>query len=115
MSLVDKIYRDNGNLFVKPGHHHFESEHTWNGKPFCCVTDEEAALKRKNNNVVDISWDNNTTEVLVYVEKKRFPGHAEPNEHGFFDNKPVKILQVNEDMGMLCIVLVANYTRDVSM
>lgn len=114
MSLVSKIHRDIDHLFIKQGHGHFESEHTWNGVPFLCVADEEAALKRKNNNVVDIAWDNNTTEVIVYVARDKFPGHAEPNEHGFFDNKPMNILQVNDDMGMLTIALVANYTRDVN-
>lgn len=72
-----------------------------------CVADEEMALKRKNNNVVDMSWDNNSAEVVLYVEKGVFPGHTMPNEHGFYDNKPMKILSVNEDMGMLAIALVA--------
>lgn len=113
--LADRIERDITRTFVRRGHGHFESEHTWNGVPFTCVTDEEAALKRKNNNVVDVGWDNNTTETLVYVPRESFPGRPEPNEHGFFDNKPMKILQVNEDMGMLAILLVANYAKDVSL
>jgi hypothetical protein len=85
---------------------HFGERHTWNGQPFICVTDEEAALKRKNNNVVDISWDNNTTETLVYVPVEDLPGRALPNEHVVFDNKSMKIMQVQEDMGMYSILLV---------
>ena len=84
---------------------HFASEHTWNGIPFICVTDEEAALKRKNNNVNDISWDNNTMETVVYVPKEDWPGRIVPNEHGFFDNRHMKILQIQDDMDFLTIVL----------
>jgi len=84
---------------------HFAETHTWNGHPFTCVTDEETALKRKNNNVNDISWDNNTMETMVYVPVEDWPGRRVPNEHGFFDHRHMKILQIQEDMGMLTIVL----------
>lgn len=113
MALKDRIGRDNARIFMNDGH--FAGEHTWNGIAFTCVTDEEAALKRKNNNVVDISWDNNTRETIVYVPTGDLPGRAVPNEHIFFDNKPMKVLQVNEDMGMLAIVLVANEPKAVGM
>nr|DAW25666.1 MAG TPA: Gifsy-2 prophage ATP-binding sugar transporter-like barrel, 4 helix bundle.7A [Caudoviricetes sp.] len=105
MALCDRIQQDISRVFLN--HDHFATWHTWNGKRFQCVTDEEAALKRKNNNVVDLSWDNNTTETLLYVRKEEFPGRIMPNEHGFFDNRPMKILQVNEDMGMVSIALVS--------
>lgn len=111
MALVDRIDRDILRVFIN--HKHFASWHSWNGQRFQCVVDEESALKRKNNNVVDLGWDNNTREVLVYVRADEFPGRPQPNDHGHFDNKPMKILQVNEDMGMLCIALVANYAREV--
>lgn len=112
MSLKDRIKADRTRVFMNPGH--FAETHTWNGKPFLCVTDEEAALKRKNNNVVDLSWDNNKTETLIYVPREQFPGRAVPNEAGLFDNKPYRILQVNEDMGMLCIAIVSNDTKPVA-
>lgn len=105
MPLIDKIMEDNKRVFLR--HDQFASWHTWNGVKFPCVTDEETALKRKNNNVVDISWDNNTTETVIYVRKEDFPGRVIPNEHGIFDKKPMKILQKNEDMGMLTITLVS--------
>lgn len=113
MALKDRIEADIRRVFVN--HEHFAETHTWNGRKFSCVTDEEAALKRKNNNVVDLSWDNNTTETLVYVHKDDFPGRAMPNEHGFFDKRPMKILQVNEDMGMLTIALVSFDPKKVAM
>lgn len=112
MSLKDKIASDRHTVFMQTGH--FADEHTWNGMPFICVADEEQALKRKNNNVNDISWDNNTREVIIYVPKEDFPGRAIPNERGFFDGRPVKILQVQDDMGMYGIALVANYPRQVA-
>lgn len=111
MSLNEKISSDI--LTVFENREHFASEHTWNGRKFVCVTDEEAALKRKNNNVVDVSWDNNTIETVLYVKKEAFPGRAMPNEHGFFDNRDMKILQVNEDMGMLTILLTAYQSKAV--
>lgn len=103
MSLKTKIEADRHRVFMRTDH--FADEHTWNGIAFTCVTDDEAALKRKNNNVNDISWDNNTIDVMVYVPKEDWPGHLMPNEHGFFDNRHMKILQIQEDMGMLGILL----------
>lgn len=103
MSLKDRIDADRSRVFLNLDH--FAEYHTWNGKKFRCVTDEEEALKRKNNNVVDLSWDNNTRDVLVYVRKEDFPGRVMPNEHGFFDNKPMRILQASYDMGMYAILL----------
>lgn len=112
MSLKDKIAADNNLVFMNM--EHFASRHTWNGIPFICVTDEEAVIKRKNNNVVDLSWDNNTSDMMVYVPKADFPGRALPNEHGIFDKKPMKILQVNEDMGMLTIALTGYESKAVA-
>lgn len=111
MSLKDRIPKDNHRVFTNQKH--FADQHTWNGIPFVCTTDEESALKRKNNNVNDVSWDNNTREIMVYVPTESLPGRAEPNEFVLFDNRQMKVLQVNEDMGMLTIVLVANYPKAV--
>ncbi len=103
MALKDRIQADITRVFMNHGH--FAENHTWNGKTFECVTDEEVALKRKNNNVVDVSWDNNSSETLVYTPKEGFPGRAMPNEHVVFDKKPMRVLQVQEDMGMYTILL----------
>lgn len=111
MALKEKILHDNLTVFENT--EQFASRHTWNGRLFTCVTDEETALKRKNNNVVDVSWDNNTTEIMLYVRKCDFPGRAMPNEHGYFDKKSMKILQVNSDGGMLSILLTANVSKAV--
>lgn len=111
MALKDRIEADNKRIFMNPAH--FADDHTWNGVPFTCVTDEDAALKRKNNNVVDISWDNNTRDMLIYVSEKDLPGRAIPNEHIFFDGRPMKVLQVQNDMGMLAIMLVENMPKAV--
>lgn len=112
MALIDRILQDNQRVFMQTDH--FASYHTWNGKRFLCVVDEEAALKRKNNNVVDVSWDNNTTEKILYVKKDNWPVSAKPkpNTSGFFDAVSVKILQVNEDIGMYTIVIVSNMPKE---
>ena len=111
MALAEKIAADTGKVFINP--QQFGRMHTWNGQEFLCVTDDEVALKRKNYNVVDVSWDNNTTETVVYVGEREFPGRAQPNEHGFFDNRAVKILQVQNDCGMLAILVVSNEAKAV--
>lgn len=103
MSLKTRIQEDRLRVFLQRGH--FADDHTWNGMPFLCVTDEESALKRKNNNVNDISWDNNTRETTLYVREEDWPGRKVPNEHGFLDNRHMKIMQIQEDMGLLTIVL----------
>lgn len=87
MSLKDKAEGDRLRVFQNS--RHFADIHTWNGIPFLCVTDEETALKRKNNNVVDVSWDNNTSETVVYVREEDFPGRIQPNEHGFLTTNPL--------------------------
>ena len=104
MNLKSRIERDRSRVFLQMNH--FADTHTWNGVPFICVTDEETALKRKNNNVNDLSWDNNTRETLVYVRKEDWPGHVPtPYEMGYFDRMSMRVLQVNEDMGMYSILL----------
>ena len=77
------------------------------------MVDEDEALKRKNNNVVDISWDNSTRDKTIYVPADELPGRAQPNEHIFFDNVPMKVMQVQNDMGMLTIVLATNDPKQV--
>lgn len=105
MALKDRIHADVTRVFMNHGY--FAEYHTWNGRRFECVTDEDSALKRKNNNVVDLSWDNNSTETLIYTPKDNFPGRAMPNEHVIFDSRPMKVLQVQEDGGMYAILLVS--------
>jgi len=113
MALVDRIQRDIANVFMNHGQ--FAEWHTWNGRRFQCVPDDEVALKRKNNNVVDLSWDNNTTETLLYTPVEGFPGRPIPNEHIIFDNRPMKVLQVQEDMGMYTILLMSNDPKAVNL
>ena len=104
MALRDKVFGDNRGLYQN--REHFSEEHSWNGVPLFCVCDGETAMRRKNHNAIDISWDNNTSEVTIYVPEKDFPGRAQTGEQGFFDRRPFKMLQVQNDMGMLTITLV---------
>ena len=94
---------------------HFAETHYWNGEEITCVPDEEEALKRKNNNVNDISWDSNTRKILIHVNESEFPGEElpEPNTHVFFDRKPMRVLDVNINMGMLDILLESRDPREV--
>lgn len=113
MALCDRIAEDVTRVYMNRGH--FATEHTWNGKRFTCVVDEETALKRKNNNVVDLSWDNNTTETLIYTPVEGFPGRAMPNEHVLLDNRQMQVLQVQEDMGMYTILLLSRDPKAVRL
>jgi len=103
MSFRDKVQNDRLTVFLRTDH--FADTHTWNGKPFVAVADDAEALKRKNNNVNDISWDNNTVDVMLFVRKEDWPGHPPvPNEHGYLDSRNMKILQVQDDIGVYGIV-----------
>ena len=113
MSLKDRIIADNRRVFMN--RQHFAAEHTWNGKTFECVCDEALANIKKNGNVIDESWDNNTREVIVYVTIEEFPGKPIVNESGYLDNVPVRLLQVNEDDGMLTLLFVAYEPKAVQL
>lgn len=113
MALKDRIQADISRTFLRMDH--FAETHYWNGEPFICVPDEEEALKRKNNNVNDISWDANTRKIVIYVKQEDFPGgtEPEPNTHIMFDRKPMRILDVHINMGMLDILLEARDPREL--
>ena len=110
MALKDRIAEDIRRIFLQTDH--FAEIHYWNGEEIICVPDEEEALKRKNNNVVDISWDNNSREILIYTPVDTFPDRVPmPNLQVIFDKRQMRILQVNEDMGMYTILLATNEAR----
>lgn len=113
MALKDRIAGDIPRIFLQMDH--FAETHYWNGVPITCVPDEEQALKRKNNNVNDISWDNNTRHLMIHTSLADFPGgkEPEPNTHIIFDDKPMKVLESDNNMGMLDIMLVAMDPREV--
>ncbi len=112
MALKDMIQDHRAKVFMNPNH--FATTHTWNGRPFTCVVDDDEALKRKNNNVNDISWDNNHQETFIYVRDEDWPGRKVPNEHGWFDNRQYKIEQIHMNMGVLGILLVSIQPKPVA-
>lgn len=113
MSLAERILDDIDRIFLQTDH--FAETHYWNGIEITCVPDEEEALKRKNNNVNDISWDSNTRKVLIHVNESEFPGAKapEPNTQVMFDRRPMRVLDVNINMGMLDILLEARDPREM--
>lgn len=113
MALKDRIAEDINRVFLQKDH--FAETHYWNGDEITCVPDEEEALKRKNNNVNDISWDSNTRKILIHVKEAKFPGAEppEPNTHILFDRKPMRVLDVNINMGMLDILLESRDPREL--
>ena len=112
MALKDMIQDHRAKVFMNPNH--FATTHTWNGRPFTCVVDDDEALKRKNNNVNDISWDNNTRSILIHTPLADFPGgkEPEPNTHVHFDKKPFKVLDVVTNGGVIGISLTAIDPRE---
>lgn len=112
MSLKDRIRDDIHRCFMREDQ--FADKHYWNGIEITCVTDDAEALKRKNNNVNDISWDNNTRNILIFTPLADFPGgeEPEPNTHIIFDERPMKILSVGNNGGMLDIQLTALEPRE---
>ncbi|MSS16109.1 hypothetical protein [Porcincola intestinalis] len=112
MSLKDRIEKDISRTFMREDQ--FATTHFWNGQKIVCVVDEEESLKRKNNNVNDISWDNNARQKLVHTPLKGFPGgkEPEPNTQIVFDKKPMFVLEVLNNMGLLDIWLIARDARE---
>ncbi len=113
MAFKDRVEHDIHRVFMNMNH--YGETHYWNGMEIVCVPDDEEALKRKNNNVNDISWDNNIREVLIHTPLEGFPGgrEPEPNTHIVFDTRPMKILDVKHNIGMLDILLTALDPREV--
>ena len=113
MALKDLVQDHNHRVFMQMDH--FAETHYWNGDEIICVPDEEEALKRKNNNVNDISWDNNTRVILIHTPLDTFPGgeEPEPNTQVFFDRKQYKILDISRNMGMLDILLTVADPREL--
>lgn len=105
MALKDKIQGDRARVFMNMNH--FATAHTWNGRPFRCVVDEDEAVRRKNSNVNDISWDNDHMETFIYVMEEEWPGQVMPGAHGWFDNRTYKIEQIHKNFGVLGILLVS--------
>lgn len=112
MALNTRIANDISRTFMRKDH--FAETHYWNGHEITCVPDEEEALKRKNNNVNDISWDNNTRNLLIHTPLADFPGGAEPepNTHIMFDKHPMRVTSVVTNMGVLGIYLTALDPRE---
>ncbi len=113
MSLKERIAVDINRVFLQMDH--FAETHYWNGHAITCVPDEEEALKRKNNNVNDISWDSNTRKIVIYVNESEFPGGQapEPNTQVMFDRRPMRVLDVHINMGMLDILLESRDPREL--
>jgi len=112
MAFIDRIANDNRNVFMNT--QQLGRRHTWNGKEFITVPDEEMQLKRANNNVVDVSWDNNRGEMLLWTVKEDFPDRVVPYELIFFDNRPYRVIRVQEDEGMLGILIGAEQPRAIT-
>lgn len=112
MSLKERVHCDVGRVFMNPAH--FCEEHVLNDVTIPCVMSNDIALKRKNNNVVDLAWDANTTELLFYTPVAGYPNGAPiPNAEVYFDGKPMTLLQFSEDEGLYEILLVSRDARTV--
>lgn len=113
MGFRDKVAHDIGRVFMNQNH--FGEIHYWNGYEIVCVPDDEEALKRKNNNVNDISWDNNIREILIHTPLEGFPGgrEPEPNTHVIFDNRQYRVADVQHNIGVLDIRLNAADPREM--
>lgn len=86
--------------------------HTWNRHTIRCHVDEETALRRKNENVIDVGWDNTTTEKVIYASVEGFPSRPVPGMNVFFDDRPYRVLQAQDDMGMYTILIVATAPKN---
>ncbi|MBQ9252249.1 MAG: hypothetical protein IJ188_06415 [Clostridia bacterium] len=113
MALCDRFLKDNHKIFMNL--EHFAEEHTWDGIPFTCVPDDTEALKRKNNNVNDLSWDADMVEKIIYVPEDSLPARAQPNEEIIFDGVIMRVLDVIDAKGMKEISLTTRWAKGVMM
>jgi len=113
MALKDRILADNHRIFMNTDH--FAEEHTWDGVPFVCVPDDTEALKRKNNNVNDISWQENMLDKVLFVPEDSLPGRARPNEFHLLDGVQMRVLDVIDAIDMKEIHLTVTMAKGVSM
>jgi len=113
MALKDRIPRDNHKVFMNTDH--FATEHTWNGVPFTCLEDDTEALKRKNNNVNDISWQENIVDKVIFVPEDSLPARAQPNEFVLYDDVQMRVADVLDAIGMKEIHLSLFFTKGVSV
>lgn len=113
MSLKTRIGEDISRVFMQMDH--FAETHYWNGSPIICVTDEEEALKRTKNTVRELSWDNNKRFLLIHTPLDGFPGGREPevNTQVIFDRRNMTVQDVQHNMGMLDIQLMAFDPREM--
>ena len=112
MALKDRIPKDNHRVFMNTDH--FAEQHTWNGIPFTCVPDDTEALKRRNNNVNDISWDNDMLDKVLFVPADSLPARAQPNEFVLLDGVQMRVLDVIDAIGMKEIHLTVGFAKGVS-
>ncbi len=103
MSLHDRLEADINRVFLNETQ--FATWHSWEGTQILCVVDNDLALKRKNNNVVDISWDPNSTEILLYAKESDFARKPHPQQTVMFDRTQYTVMQVSGDAGILEILL----------
>lgn len=112
MALKDLVLDHNHRVFMNMDH--FGETHYWNGVEFICVPDDAEALKRKNNNVNDISWQENTRQILIHTPLDTFPEPMiEPNTQVIYDTHQMKVLDVHVNKGMLDILLSVYDAREL--
>lgn len=112
MALRDRILSDNHKIFMNLDH--FAEEHTWNGLPFVCVPDDTETLKRKNNNVNDISWQEGTVDKVLFVPEDSLPARAQANEFVLLDGVQMRVLDVIDAIGMKEIHLTVTLAKGVA-
>lgn len=110
MSLKDRIADDNARL-MNTGQ--FGEKHQWNDTEITCVLDSETALKRKNNNVVDVAWDFSSEEIVVIAPASAFDKKPMPQQRVLLDKNFWIVLQVGDDEGMLNILLARKVAKEL--
>lgn len=113
MSLKSRIPRDNHHIFMNTDH--FAEEHTWNGVPFVCVPDDTEALKRKNNNVNDVGWQEDVVDKVIFVPEDSLPARAQPNEQVIFDGVMMRVAYIVDAIDMKEIHLSTIFARGVAV
>lgn len=109
MTLRENIQNDISEVFMRDDE--FAEDHVYNGKVIRCIIDQDADLKRKNNNVLDINWDNNHAQIHLFVGDDQLDARPEINTEVLLDGQSWRVMICDYEMGMYVITLVQHSTR----
>lgn len=102
MSVFKDIIAQDMNIFMNSNE--FAEPHIINGRTFNIVIDNDHLQERSKKEYDGIS----VGELLYFVAVNEYGNPPAVDEYQAFDNRPMRVFDVREDMGMYEIILKRN-------